>query len=139
MIGLSAERDLAGALQAKTPHPLQGIFIHYTFQGIYCLYTLCGIRRRYTLYGIMWSAFVNQMIRSPGQLGNLIQQARLQRGMTQKDLADRIGTYQKTVSGIENGNSGARLDTMFSLLAALDMDLQLVPRRKSGPDIEEVF
>lgn len=82
---------------------------------------------------------MNQMIRSPGQLGNLIHQARLKRGMTQKELADLIGTYQKTISTIENGSPGAKLGTMFSLLATLDLDLQLVPRRKGGPDIEEVF
>ena len=38
------------------------------------------------------------MVRSPKQLGTLIHQARVQRGMSQKDLADLIGTYQKTIS-----------------------------------------
>nr|WP_046346846.1 helix-turn-helix domain-containing protein [Sphingomonas changbaiensis] len=82
---------------------------------------------------------MNQPIRSPKQLGSLIRQARLQRSMTQKDLADLIGTYQKTISQIENGNPGAKLETMFSILAALDLDLELVSRRKSRPDLGDIF
>ena len=82
---------------------------------------------------------MNQTIRSPNQLGHLIQEARLRRALSQQDLADLIGTYQKTISSIENGSSGAKLETMFSLLAALELDLQLVPRRKGGPDLEEIF
>lgn len=82
---------------------------------------------------------MNQIVRSPKQLGALIQQARVQRGMSQKDLADLIGTYQKTISSVENGNSGAKLETMFSLLAALDLDLELVPRRKGGAELDEIF
>lgn len=82
---------------------------------------------------------MNQMVRSPEQLGALIHQARLQRSMSQKDLADLIGTYQKTISSIENGSPGAKLETMFSLLAALDLDLELVPRRKGGAMLDDIF
>jgi len=82
---------------------------------------------------------MNQMVRSPKQLGALIHQARVQRGMSQKDLADLIGTYQKTISSVENGNSGVKLETMFTLLAALELDLELVPRRKGGMELDEIF
>lgn len=82
---------------------------------------------------------MNQMVRSPKQLGTLIHQARVERGMSQKDLADLIGTYQKTISSVENGNPGVRLETMFSLLAALELDLELVPRRKGGVELDEIF
>jgi HTH-type transcriptional regulator/antitoxin HipB len=44
----------------------------------------------------------------------------------------------KRRSRIENGHEGARLDTLFSILAALDLDLQLGPRGK-GRDIGEIF
>lgn len=82
---------------------------------------------------------MNQMVRSPTQLGSLIHHARTQRGLSQQDLADLIGTYQKTISSIEKGSPGAKLETMFSLLAALDLDLELVPRRKGGADLAEIF
>jgi HTH-type transcriptional regulator/antitoxin HipB len=82
---------------------------------------------------------MNEIVRSPKQLGALIHRARVGRAMSQQDLADLIGTYQKTISAIEKGSPGAKLETMFSLLAALDLDLELVPRRKGSVDLAEIF
>lgn len=82
---------------------------------------------------------MDQVIRSPKQLGALIQQARVQQSMSQKDLANLIGTYQKTISSIENGSPGTKIDTIFSLLAALHLDLELAPRRKSSVKLDEIF
>ena len=82
---------------------------------------------------------MNQAVRSPKQLGTLFHQARVQRGMSQKNLAYLIGTYQKTISSVENGNPGVKLETMFALLAALELDLELVPRRKGGVELDEIF
>lgn len=82
---------------------------------------------------------MDQVIRSPKQLGALIHQARVQRNMSQKGLAELIGTYQKTISSVENGSSGTKIDTIFSLLAALHLDLELVPRRKGGVSLDNIF
>jgi HTH-type transcriptional regulator/antitoxin HipB len=81
---------------------------------------------------------MSQLVRSPSQLGVLIHNARVLRNLSQQALADLVGTGQKTISRIENGHEGARLDTLFSILAALDLDLQLGPRGK-GRDIGEIF
>ncbi len=80
-----------------------------------------------------------QLTRSPKQLGAYVRSARVQRGLTQQALADLVGTGQKTVSKIENGHGGTRVDTLFSLLAALDCDMQIGPRSKGGKDISEIF
>ncbi|RVT90313.1 helix-turn-helix domain-containing protein [Sphingomonas crocodyli] len=80
-----------------------------------------------------------QMARSPRQLGTLIQNARLNRDLTQQALASMVGTGQKTVSRIEAGHPGTKLDTLFGILAALDLDLQLGPRNKGEPDLTEIF
>lgn len=82
---------------------------------------------------------MTQMVRSPKQLGTLIHNARISRNLTQQGLADLVGTGQKTVSRIEGGHSGTKLDTMFSILTALDLDLALGPRRKGSPDLSEIF
>jgi HTH-type transcriptional regulator/antitoxin HipB len=82
---------------------------------------------------------MNHLIRSPLQLGAAIHNARVNRNLTQKGLADLVGTGQKTVSRIENGHEGTRLDTLFGIMAALDLDLQLGPRSKGGKDIEDIF
>jgi len=82
---------------------------------------------------------MTQIIRLPSQLGALIQSARLRRNMTQQQLASLIGKRQKTISAIENGSDGTKLDTLLSVIAMLDLDLQIVPRRRDGKGIEDVF
>jgi HTH-type transcriptional regulator / antitoxin HipB len=75
---------------------------------------------------------MNQMARSAKQLGAAIQQQRTARDLSQQALADLIGTGQKTISKIENGNPATKIETIFAVLAALDMELTLAPRSKSG-------
>lgn len=82
---------------------------------------------------------MNQIVRLPSQLGALIQSARLRRNMTQQQLASLIGKQQKTISAIENGSDGTKLDTLLSVIAVLDLDLQVIPRRKDGKDIADIF
>jgi HTH-type transcriptional regulator / antitoxin HipB len=79
------------------------------------------------------------LVRSPKQLGALIHNARVSRNLTQQALADLVGTGQKTVSRIEGGQPGTKLDTLFGIFAALDLDLQLGPRSKSGADLGQIF
>ena len=83
---------------------------------------------------------MNQVIRNPGQLGSLIQADRLKKGLTQKALAELTGIGQKTISHIENGQDGTKLETIFTLLAALELELNLASRSKSAKrDISEIF
>lgn len=82
---------------------------------------------------------MTQVIRSPRQLGTLIHNARVRRGLTQQALAGLAGTGQKTVSKIESGFPGAKLDTVFGILTALDLDLTLAPRSKGEADLGEIF
>jgi HTH-type transcriptional regulator/antitoxin HipB len=82
---------------------------------------------------------MTQIIRSPSQLGAQIQSARIKRGLTQQQLAQLIGKHQKTISAIENGSPGTKLETLLSVITVLDLDLQLMPRRKGGTSIVDVF
>ena len=82
---------------------------------------------------------MTQIVRLPSQLGALIQSERLRQNMTQQQLASLIGKHQKTISAIENGSEGTKLDTLLSVIAVLDLDLQVTPRRKDGTDIADVF
>ncbi|WDF75215.1 helix-turn-helix domain-containing protein [Novosphingobium sp. KACC 22771] len=82
---------------------------------------------------------MDQIVRLPNQLGALIRSVRLGRNMTQQQLASLIGKQQKTISAIENGNDGTKLDTLLQVIAVLDLDLQIIPRRKDGKDIADVF
>ena len=78
--------------------------------------------------------------RSPQQLGRLIQGFRRERGLNQTELADLAGLRQEMVSKIETGQEGVRLGTIYSLLAALNLEMTLTPRIKSSAkDIEDIF
>ena len=83
---------------------------------------------------------MSQIARSPRQIGNLIQRARKQRGLTQTELANLAGLRQEMVSKIETGHDSTRLSALSSLFAALDLDM-LVEHRSSRPgkDIEDIF
>lgn len=83
---------------------------------------------------------MNTLARTPQQIGNAIRRARKQLGIYQADLGERAGLRQATVSLIETGNPAARIDTVLALLAALDLEFQIVPRSKQSPsDIEDLL
>ncbi len=70
-------------------------------------------------------------IRNNKELGEAIRAARLKRNLRQVDLANKASVRQALISNLENGATSARADTVLKVLAALDMDLGLVPRRKA--------
>jgi HTH-type transcriptional regulator/antitoxin HipB len=83
---------------------------------------------------------MNDLARTPKQIGTIIQRARKQRAWTQSDLAERAGLRQGTISVIEKGDKPAKLDSILAVLAALDLEFRVGERSKSaGKDIEELF
>lgn len=61
-------------------------------------------------------------------LGRAVRDARRRARLTQTQLAERAGTAQATVSNVERGVSAISVDTLFRLLAALELELVLRPR-----------
>jgi HTH-type transcriptional regulator / antitoxin HipB len=83
---------------------------------------------------------MNQIARSPSQVGNLIQKFRKLRGMSQTELAERSGMRQELISKIESGQNGAKISSICDLLAALDLEMTIGPRTKSSSaDIADIF
>ena len=83
---------------------------------------------------------MDQIARTTKDLGNVLRQARKAKNLTQADLAARAGIWQRTVSNIETSASGAKIDTIFDLLAALDLELHIVHRSKMTPgELEDIF
>jgi HTH-type transcriptional regulator/antitoxin HipB len=83
---------------------------------------------------------MDQIARTTKDLGQTLRAARKAQGLTQAELAARAGVWQRTVSNIETSASGAKADTIFDLLAALDLELRIVPRSKMTPhDLEDIF
>ena len=78
--------------------------------------------------------------RTPKQLGETLRRYRLRAGLSQTELATRAGIRQATVSTIEAGHAATRIDTITTLLAALDLEFTVAPRSKgSEQDIEAIF
>jgi predicted transcriptional regulator len=55
---------------------------------------------------------------------------RVQMNMSQRELAERVGTTQSAIARLERGGRPPRIDTLLRIADALDCDLQveLVPR-----------
>ena len=60
------------------------------------------------------------LARTPKQIGTHIRRNRKRLGLSQRELGDRAGLRQETISLIENGNAATRMDTMLAVLAALE-------------------
>ncbi len=80
---------------------------------------------------------MGRIIRNNNDLGEAIRRARRNVGLRQIDVAQKASVRQALVSDLENGATRAKLDTVIRVLAALDMDLSIVPRRKAGFDPTE--
>ena len=80
---------------------------------------------------------MGKIIRSNKDLGAAIRLARKQQNLRQVDVAQKASVRQALVSDIENGATTAKLDTVMRVLAALDLDLSVVPRRTTGVDPTE--
>ena len=77
---------------------------------------------------------MEKIIRNNKDLGEAIRLARRNMGLRQIDLARRASVRQALVSELENGATTAKLDTVIRMVAALDMDLSIVPRQNAEFD-----
>lgn len=77
------------------------------------------------------------IIRSNRDLGAAIRLARKKLDLRQVDVAQKASVRQALVSDLENGVTTAKLDTVMRVLAALDLDLSIISRRKAGFDPKE--
>lgn len=83
---------------------------------------------------------MDQIARTPRQLGTVLGRCRKAAGLTQEALAARIRLRQATISALENSATNARMGTLFDMLAALNLELVVRPRSKgSMKEIEEIF
>jgi len=83
---------------------------------------------------------VVDLARDPKQIGNSIRRARKKLNLSQKELGDKAGLRQATISLIESGNPAAKIESLLTVLAALDLEFQIAPRSKGwDQEIENNF
>jgi HTH-type transcriptional regulator / antitoxin HipB len=78
------------------------------------------------------------LVTSTNQLAVTVRDHRKIQQLSQAEVADRVGLRQETVSAFENKAERTKLDTLFRILAALNLEIHIVPRgtKVSGWDQE---
>lgn len=72
--------------------------------------------------------------RTPELFGQALRRTRKKRSLTQSELAERSGLWQETISKIERGAPGTRLDSAMQICAALDLEIVVRERTKGNTD-----
>ncbi|MCI5066109.1 helix-turn-helix domain-containing protein [bacterium] len=72
---------------------------------------------------------MKQVVGGPEQLGKILRGERQAQGVSQQEIASKVGMRQKTVSALELDGGRSTLTSLFRLLSALD--LAIVIQRKS--------
>ena len=80
---------------------------------------------------------MEKIIRNNKDLGETIRLVRKSQNLRQIDVAQKASVRQALISELETGVTTAKLDTVIRVMAALDMDLAIVPRRKAVFDPTE--
>ena len=70
--------------------------------------------------------------------GTTIKQARQAAGLTQAELAERIGTTQSAVARLESSRSNPRVETLDRAIAATGQELEL-SLRPAAPQVDETM
>ena len=65
-----------------------------------------------------------------GSIANEVARRRAERGLSQRELADLVGTTQSAIARLESGGRPPRIDTLLRIADALECDLhvELRPR-----------
>jgi transcriptional regulator with XRE-family HTH domain len=61
-------------------------------------------------------------------LGQFLRATREEKGLTQKDLAERLGLRQRQISDLERSAMDPRFSTVQDVARALELEVMLVPR-----------
>jgi HTH-type transcriptional regulator/antitoxin HipB len=64
------------------------------------------------------------------QLGKVLRGRRKAKALTQKEAAKLVGLLPKTVSGLESSPDRCKIESLFKLLAALELELTISPKEK---------
>ena len=64
-------------------------------------------------------------------IADKVAQRRIERGLSQRELAERVGTTQSAIARLERGGRPPRIDTLLRIAEALDCEL-LVELRQRG-------
>ena len=67
-------------------------------------------------------------VRSPKELALFIISQRKKLKLSQTGVSNLVGLKQKTISGFENNPGSTKLETLFRILSALNLDIEIVSK-----------
>ena len=70
-------------------------------------------------------------IRTISQLGMALKSLRASTGLTQEEVAQKVGLLQKTISALESSSSQSTIESLMKLLSGLNCDMILVPKEEN--------
>ena len=83
---------------------------------------------------------MDQIARTPRQIGESLRRERRKQGLTQMDLGRKTMLRQATISGVENGNESTKLRTLCDMMAVLGLELIIRPRSEGETkSFEDIF
>jgi HTH-type transcriptional regulator/antitoxin HipB len=65
------------------------------------------------------------------QLGKVLKGIRRTRKLNQSDLGNSVGLLQKTVSLLETDPKGSTIESLFKILSALGMAMEIIPKAEA--------
>ena len=81
---------------------------------------------------------MKQLVYSPKSLGSALRRQRKLKKLNQREVGELYLLEQSTVSSVERGTPGTRLETLFRLLAALDLELLVQSKDEATNEFKEV-
>ena len=82
---------------------------------------------------------MEQIARTPAQIGATLRRFRRLSGLTQSELGEKAALRQATISSIERGEPAVQLQTLADVLAALGLELVIRSRTKHTARIEDLL
>lgn len=80
---------------------------------------------------------MEQLVYSPKSLGSAIKRQRNAKQITQSVAGKAFKIEQSTVSSIEQGAPGTRIETLFRILAALDLEIVIRTKKPLNDKTKE--
>lgn len=74
---------------------------------------------------------MTQIATTPQSLGQILARNRKKQKLSQQNISKVTTIGQKSISFAEQGKSGVQIETIFNILAALDLEMVIQPRQGS--------
>ena len=80
----------------------------------------------------------NKILRKRQEILSKLTQARIEKGLSQAQLAELVGTQRSNICRIENGGQNLSLDLLIKISSALGKDINLLLEERQ-PEMSNVY